>query len=152
VLSLTGNFTARNFDGPGGLTWAGYYGNSSGAIGLGIIDEARYWNYERTEAQINAFMKTRLPLSERSGLNGYWSFCGNYADSSGNHNDGIPKGNPQIVDITDLPPALTCGTLPPIPVIVIHGSTRLCAGTTCNCAPAQNSNHTSGPRATARSA
>ena len=89
TLMISPTFSSRNFDAQTGLAWGGYYLN--GAYLNGLIDEARYWNYERTEAQLNAFMNMRLPLSERSGLNGYWSFCGNFADSSGHHNNGVPR-------------------------------------------------------------
>lgn len=130
VLSLSGNYKPRSFDVRSGLAWNGYFDGTTSANGRGLLDECRYWNHERSQAQIQACKDRRLAISERQGLNGYWSFCGNFADSSGTGNHLTPKGNPSIVDISDLPVGLSCGKFvaPITPIIITLGPTRFCAG------------------------
>ena len=127
-LIISPTFTPRAFNAQTGLALGGYF--NSFAYFNGLLDECRYWNHERSQAQIQALKDRRLAMSERQGLNGYWSFCGNFADSSGNGNNLTPKGNPSIVDISDLPVGLSCGKLvvPPTPIIITLGPTRFCAG------------------------
>lgn len=108
IQRLSANFPPRSFTVQTGLAWGGYYNNSSGSAGSGFLDECRYWSIERTPAQIIARKDMTLPLHDRSGLNGYWKFCGNFADSSGKGNHMSPRGNPQIVNIPDLPIDIGC--------------------------------------------
>lgn len=109
---LAPTFSPRSFNGSTGLAWGGYYANASGAYLDGDFDEARYWNVERTPAQITANMLRRLDINDRAGLIGYWMFCGNYADSSGTGHDATVHAAPSIVAFPELPPALSCGTAP----------------------------------------
>jgi hypothetical protein len=127
VLQISPSFAPRRFDAVTGLAWGGYFNNSTGAYLNARMDEARYWNYERTEQQINANMRRTLPLSERVGLMGYWMFCGDFADSSGNRNHVTPSGNPSIVDIPELPftPCCKDGAAPP--TITRNNDTLLCS-------------------------
>jgi hypothetical protein len=128
ILSGTGSFSSRDFNVSSGLSWGGYYGTSPG--GSALIDEARYWNLERSETQIRNARDRFLAPDDRVGLVGYWRFCGNYADSSTFKHDMLSRGNPQIVDATDLPQELACGAVirPPTPSIVALGPTRFCEG------------------------
>ncbi len=109
ALIISPTFSSRNFDAVTGLSWGGYYNNPGGAYFKGFIDEARYWNIERSQSQIQLAKDATLASNDRQGLVGYWMFCGNFADSSGNGNHGVPKGNPQIVDVFDLPLGINCG-------------------------------------------
>ncbi len=109
---LTTAFSSRSFDCNTGLAWGGYYGNNSGAYLDGDFDEARYWNVERTPAQITANMLRRLAINDRAGLIGYWMFCGNFADSSGTGHHATVHAAPSIVAFPELPLALSCGTAP----------------------------------------
>ncbi len=113
TIVITPSFSPRQFDATTGLAWGGYYDNRTGAYLDGYIDECRYWNIERTQEELKRRMNERLPLDDRQGLVGYWSFCGNYADSSGYGHDLVPRGDPQIVDIPDLPVELSCYKLAP---------------------------------------
>jgi hypothetical protein len=109
TLSLDTVFAPRNFTVDAGLAWNGYYDNPGGAGGRGSLDECRYWNYERSEAQIRANMNSRLPDSDRLGLVGYWSFCSSAADdSSSRSNVTVLRGQPSISKSTELPATLHC--------------------------------------------
>ena len=127
-LTRSANFSPRNFSVVTGLAWGGYYGASPG--GTAMIDEARYWNVERTEAQIQAVKDKKLGPTDRAGLIGYWMFCGDYADSSQYGHHMLPIGTPQILDALDLPKELACGVKgnPPAPVVIALGPTRFCKG------------------------
>ncbi len=66
----------------------------------GLLDEVRIWNIARTEAEINATMKTELTGSEE-GLVGYWKFnepagAAMAHDASPNGNDGALRGSAEI--------------------------------------------------------
>ncbi len=112
TLSIRPTFTPRNFDARTGLAIGGYYANPGGSYLRGAIDEVRLWTYVRSETQIRRHMNTRLPLTERVRLTGYWSFCGNFADSSGFGNDLTPIGVSYPETVTGLPPGLACDALP----------------------------------------
>ena len=107
-LSLDTTFAPRPFTVNTGLAWNGYFNGPSSAGGNGFLDECRYWNYERTEQQIRANMNTRLAMSDRAGLVGYWSFCDNTKDSSAVANVTTVRGNPQIIYDGSLPGTLSC--------------------------------------------
>ncbi|MDT8323942.1 MAG: LamG-like jellyroll fold domain-containing protein, partial [Bacteroidota bacterium] len=111
-LSIRPTFTPRSFDARTGLAIGGYYANAGGSYLRGAIDEVRLWTYVRSETQIRQHMNGRLSLDARERLTGYWSFCGNFADSSGFGNDltAIAVSRPETV--TGLPPALSCDALP----------------------------------------
>ncbi len=66
-------------------------------------------------------MNRRLYARERKDLVGYWSFCRNFADSSGSGNHGIARDNPEIVLVDDLPEALHCEARPPAHLIASSG-------------------------------
>jgi hypothetical protein len=129
ALVLFQTFTTRDFSAPTGLAWGGYYGNASGAYLNGFFDEAKYWNIERTQSQIVATKDIAQPMNDRIGLMGYWRFCGNYADSSGNGNHGIPQGNPTISPIPDLPFGINCvSCTTALPVSISPRNAGLCDG------------------------
>jgi len=113
ALASAHNFAPRSFVVQTGLAWGGYYNNAGGAAGAARMDECRYWNHERLLPQIQSFMNMPLPWSSRSGLMGYWLFCGNFADSSGNGNHMQPIGNLPIVLLPDLPVGVWCREDPP---------------------------------------
>jgi len=74
----------------------------NGAYLAGAIDEVRFWNYTRSQAEIQGVMNTTLNGNE-SGLAGYWKFDDGSgttaADSTANKNNGTltnysdPPGN-----------------------------------------------------------
>ncbi|MDH7516236.1 MAG: T9SS type A sorting domain-containing protein [Bacteroidota bacterium] len=106
--ALTANFTPRSFDANTGLAWGGYFGNTAGAYLRATIDEARYWNLERTEDEIRRTMWRRLREDERNGLVGYWSFCGSIDDSSTYRRRTFVHGNPQVVPLMGFPQEMNC--------------------------------------------
>ncbi|MFA6232679.1 MAG: LamG-like jellyroll fold domain-containing protein, partial [Bacteroidota bacterium] len=125
-LVISPTFTSRNFDCTTGLAWCGYYNNGGGAYLNGVIDEARYWNLERTQAQINATKDIDIPQNDRMGLVGWWRFCNSYEDYSGAGNHGTPMGNPQLVPI-NLPFGITCDLNPCDTVqVFITGTQGIC--------------------------
>ena len=127
-LVISPTFTPRNFDCSTGLTWCGYYNNASGAYLQGEIDEARYWNVERTQAQIRAARNIDLPSNDRVGLVGWWRFCDSFEDYSGAGNHGTPVGNPQLV-LNSLPFGITCDRNPcDTAQVDIAGTTVFCEG------------------------
>jgi hypothetical protein len=65
----------------------------------GLMDECGFWNRALTEQEIqNLYTGTTpppcvsLPSNLQQGLVGYWPFCGNANDESGNGNDGAVNG------------------------------------------------------------
>ncbi|MDX9759101.1 MAG: LamG-like jellyroll fold domain-containing protein [Bacteroidota bacterium] len=128
VLAIAPTFAPRDFDCLTGLAWCGYYNNGSGAYLDGEIDEARYWNIERTLQQIVATKDIDLPSNDRQGLVGWWRFCDSFEDYSGAGNHGTPMGSPRLV-LNTLPFGITCGGDPCDSVrVTITGTQRLCAG------------------------
>ncbi|MCB2204788.1 choice-of-anchor D domain-containing protein [bacterium] len=113
-LSIRPTFSPRSFDASTGLAVGGYYNSPSGSYLVGEIDEVRYWRRNLNEAEIRRNMNHRLPLDERDGLVGYWSFCGNFADSSGYGHDLEATGVTAPEVVTGLPEALACDILPPV--------------------------------------
>jgi len=79
-----------------------YFGkefNSMGRFFKGIIDDIAIYNRALTEQEIqNLYTGTTpppcvsLPSNLQQGLVGYWPFCGNANDESGNGNDGTVNG------------------------------------------------------------
>ncbi len=129
TLLIAPTFSTRDFSANTGLAWGGYYNNSSGAYLNGFFDEARYWSVERTPAQIMSTKDIALPMNDRSGLKGYWRFCGNYADSSGNGNHGTPRGGVTIEPIPDLPFGINCVLCSTaLSIAIAPADTALCEG------------------------
>ncbi|MBR9976128.1 MAG: hypothetical protein KFF77_11150 [Bacteroidetes bacterium] len=127
-LVISPTFTSRYFDCSTGLAWCGYYNNAAGAYLQGEIDEARYWNVERSEAEIRATKDIDLPTNDRIGLVGWWRFCDSYEDYSGSGNHGTPMGSPQLV-LNSLPFGITCNDSPCDTLdIAIEGATAFCEG------------------------
>jgi hypothetical protein len=65
----------------------------------GVLDDIGIWNRALTEQEIqNLYTGTTpppcvsLPSNLQQGLVGYWPFCGNANDESGNGNDGVVNG------------------------------------------------------------
>jgi hypothetical protein len=65
----------------------------------GVLDDIEIWNRALTEQEIqNLYIGTTpppcvsLPSNLQQGLVGYWPFCGNANDESGNGNDGVVNG------------------------------------------------------------
>ncbi len=108
VTVIRPEFSSRQFNARTGLAWGGYFGNASGSYLAGAIDEGRYWNHIRAIDDIRGTMNRRLRIDERDGLVGYWSFCGNFADSSGHGHDLRAYGVLRPEDVTGLPLALSC--------------------------------------------
>lgn len=81
-----GRSTHTNTDG-----WAGYF--------LGKIDDLSIYNRELTPQEITNLYNSSLPQTTclpayvpTNGLVGYWPFCGNANDESGNGNNGTVNG------------------------------------------------------------
>lgn len=108
IQELAASFPRRNFTVSCGLAWGGYWNNALGATGNAIIDEAKYWNTERTSTQITNGMNRAQPLDDRTGLHGYWRFCSNFVDSSGFGNHGQRFNAIGLTEIRDLPYTLRC--------------------------------------------
>lgn len=129
-LSISPTFTPRYFDCNTGLAWCGYYNNASGAYLQGEIDEARYWNIERTVTQIRGTRNIDIPANDRQGLVGWWRFCDSYEDYSGMGNHGTPRGNPQLV-LNTLPFGITCNNGPCDSIsVTITGNPFICENDT----------------------
>ena len=68
--------------------------NPNGAF-MGILDEARVWNYARTQAEILSTMNVEIASPDPTKLLGYWKMnegTGNLTDSSGNGVTGTITG------------------------------------------------------------
>ncbi|MCK4654823.1 MAG: T9SS type A sorting domain-containing protein, partial [Candidatus Cloacimonetes bacterium] len=67
----------------------------------GTIDDVRFWNYARSQLEIQSTMYSSLAGNE-TGLIGYWNFnsINPWDDLSGNGNNGNPHGNVIIVEST----------------------------------------------------
>jgi len=129
-LVLSPTFSPRDFSAHTGLAWGGYFNNSSGAYLDAVMDEARYWNVERSEEQIRSAMNAALRSDDRQGLRGYWRFCGNYADSSGYGNHGVRRGTADLTPIVDLPHSFDCLPAPcdTLHVRITPSDSGFCAG------------------------
>jgi uncharacterized protein (TIGR02145 family) len=71
---------------------------------VGKIDDIGIWNRTLTESEINQLYKSEIISSclpdyiPKNGLVGYWPFCGNANDESGNGNHGRANGVTQVKD------------------------------------------------------
>ncbi|MBL0174198.1 MAG: hypothetical protein IPP94_02850 [Ignavibacteria bacterium] len=111
LLALDTVFTPRTFAVSSGLAWGGYFNNANGSTGNGGVDECRYWTVERSGIDIRAAKDARLTPADRTGLAGYWSFCGGMTDSSASPHTTVVRGNPALVSAVELPDALDCAAV-----------------------------------------
>jgi hypothetical protein len=75
---------------------------------LGQIDDIAIYNRALTESEVQSLytnqstpptnLCTSLPSGLQEGLVGYWPFCGNANDVSGNGNDGVVNGATPVAD------------------------------------------------------
>ncbi|PLX23708.1 MAG: hypothetical protein C0600_14310, partial [Ignavibacteria bacterium] len=129
-LIISPKFSSRQFDCKSGLAWCGYHDNDVGAYFDGLIDEARYWNVERTQEQIRATKDIDLPPNDREGLVGWWRFCDSYEDYSDQGNHGTEVGSPRL-ELISLPFGITCWPDPcEAHDIVFTGNREVCIGDT----------------------
>jgi len=85
----------------------GRYGFGNNYFYQGLLDDIGIWSHALTEAEVLALFNsqeggcaivdcpqscTSLPSNLQQGLVGYWPFCGNANDESGNGNDGVVNG------------------------------------------------------------
>ncbi len=85
----------------------GRYGFGNNYFYQGLLDDIGIWSHALTEAEVLALFNsqeggcaiidcpqtcTTLPSNLEQGLVGYWPFCGNANDESGNGNDGVVNG------------------------------------------------------------
>jgi hypothetical protein len=84
----------------------GRYGFGNIVFYQGLLDDIGIWNSSLSEAEVLALYLastepcttnvatncTSLPANLQQGLVGYWPFCGNANDESGNGNDGAVNG------------------------------------------------------------
>jgi Concanavalin A-like lectin/glucanases superfamily/Secretion system C-terminal sorting domain len=84
----------------------GRYGFGNNYFYQGLLDDIGIWNNSLSEAEVQALYLastgpcttnvatncTSLPANLQQGLVGYWPFCGNANDESGNGNDGTVNG------------------------------------------------------------
>jgi gliding motility-associated-like protein len=91
-MPWTGNLVQNNF-----LTAIGNQSDCLCEQFIGYIDEVRIWNVARTQAQISANMANLPSPTTQPGLQGYWSFNGNYLNQQGTPAyNGIAQGLPQL--------------------------------------------------------
>ena len=66
----------------------------------GKLDDIGIWNRALTQQEITNLYNSTLPCLPsyvpNSGLVGYWPFCGNANDESGNGNNGVGAGSPTL--------------------------------------------------------
>ena len=105
---IDAQFTPRNFSGSGGLAFGGVYGVSTKSLLWAQFDECRFWQVERTPAQLRAAMDGRLDPLDRAGLAGYWAFCDGLRDETPFGHDLTPQGNPILGPSWGLSSAYNC--------------------------------------------
>ncbi|MBT6941656.1 MAG: T9SS type A sorting domain-containing protein, partial [Candidatus Marinimicrobia bacterium] len=75
------------------------FGSHVGAFGKGNLDEVRFWNYERSEQDIQSNLYKEVSGSE-TGLVGYWNFNSVWVDTiydlSGNNNHALKPSGPGV--------------------------------------------------------
>jgi hypothetical protein len=106
--AMDATFWATDFDGDAGLAWGGVFNNANAASFIGQLDECRFWEGIRTEAQIQAAMGQRLDPLDRSGLLGYWTFCNGFNDETPYRHELLLRGNPLLQQSYSLPASLDC--------------------------------------------
>jgi hypothetical protein len=90
------NFDANGFLRFGVHMWSNTF--QSSAYWIGEIDDIGIWNRALTQQEITNLYTSTVPVSclpayvPTSGLVGYWPFCGNANDESGNGNNGTVNG------------------------------------------------------------
>ncbi|MDT8323439.1 MAG: LamG-like jellyroll fold domain-containing protein [Bacteroidota bacterium] len=105
---IDAQFTSRDFAGKGGLAFGGVYGVSAKSLLWAQFDECRFWQVERTPAQLRAAMDGRLSALDRAGLAGYWPFCDGLRDETPFGHDLAPQGNPILGQSWGLSSAYNC--------------------------------------------
>ena len=100
VLQGTLNYNQSSSSSPFAVNFAA--GIQNYTTGLGKIDDIAIWNRALTPEEITALYTGEpvspptacnpLPANLQQGLVGYWPFCGNANDESGNGNDGTVNG------------------------------------------------------------
>ena len=83
------------------------YNNSPNYCFAGELDDIGIWNRALTQQEVTNLYNgslpgtcvgSSLPVSLHNGLVGWWPFCGNAADESGNGNNGVVNGATLTVD------------------------------------------------------
>ena len=78
--------------------------NSGSNNFIGVLDDIGIWNRALTQQEITNLYTSSVPVSclpayvPTSGLVGYWPFCGNVNDESGNGNNGTVSGATLVSD------------------------------------------------------
>jgi Concanavalin A-like lectin/glucanases superfamily/Secretion system C-terminal sorting domain len=97
--NMVGSYTPTGIISPSNNIFFGSTFSSNSVFYNGIIDDIAIYNRALTEQEIqNLYTGTTpepcaaLPSNLQQGLVGYWPFCGNANDESGNGNDGTVNG------------------------------------------------------------
>jgi hypothetical protein len=97
--NMVGSYTPTGIISPSNNIFFGSTFSSNSVFYNGIIDDIAIYNRALTEQEIqNLYTGTTpppcvsLPTNLQQGLVGYWPFCGNANDESGNGNDGTVNG------------------------------------------------------------
>ncbi|MFM2195012.1 MAG: hypothetical protein RL092_612, partial [Bacteroidota bacterium] len=101
------------YSGQEGFFVGGSHENASGVLGSlfhGKINDLGFWNRALAEQEITTLYTSQTPTVcvpeyvPTNGLVGYWPFCGNANDESGNGNDGVVNGDvPFVADRNNNP-------------------------------------------------
>ncbi len=73
-----------------------FFGNYSGEVFIGRLDEIRIWSRTLSDEEIKADFDAYASVLLRDRLVGEWLFDGDASDSSGNGNDGEVQGAVQV--------------------------------------------------------
>ncbi len=105
---IVASFPATQFEGEGGLAFGGVHDDASQSDFWGDFDECRLWALPRSERQIVENMNRRIPQHARSGMTGYWAFCGNLRDETLYGHDLESRGSNPLRETFSLPATLSC--------------------------------------------
>ncbi len=98
------NTAATNISSLIPLTFGRYHGITQTGFYQGLLDDIGIWNRILTQQEITNFYTQTAPVNclpayvPTSGLVGYWPFCGNANDESGNGNNGTVNGATLTID------------------------------------------------------
>jgi hypothetical protein len=97
--NMVGSYTPTGIISPSNNIFFGSTFSSNSVFYNGIIDDIAIYNRALTEQEIQSLYTgttpppcVSLPSNLQQGLVGYWPFCGNANDESGNSNDGSVNG------------------------------------------------------------
>lgn len=78
------------------MTIGAQFNNTVGGYGDGYVDEVRYWNIDKTTAQMDASFMQEL-LGSETNLQAYYKLNNNWQDATANARHMTPSGSPTFV-------------------------------------------------------